>query len=130
ADTLVVGGKTGSGDNRIQAVARNGERTSSRATNRTATFVFYVGDRFYGVVTALVFGPSAEHYSFTSALPVEVLRRFAPQISSLYASGEKPPGSRTASASRPPDVTSGGSSSLRLDATSESPHGARGASRL
>ena len=98
ADTLVVGGKTGSGDNRIQAVDRNGQRTSSRATNRTATFVFYVGDRFYGVVTALVFGRSADHYGFTSALPVEVLRRFAPQISSLYAPEAKPAGTQTAEA--------------------------------
>jgi membrane peptidoglycan carboxypeptidase len=97
ADTLVVGGKTGSGDNRIQAVARNGERTSSRATNRTATLAFYVGDRFYGVITAMVLGRQAERYGFTSALPVEVLRRFAPEISSLFRSASKTIGSETGS---------------------------------
>jgi membrane peptidoglycan carboxypeptidase len=112
ADTLVVGGKTGSGDNRINAVARNGERTSSRATNRTATFVFYVGDRFYGVVTALVFGPRADRYVFTSALPVEVLRRFAPQISSLYSTGGKPAGTETASTTRRSPDTQNASSEL------------------
>jgi hypothetical protein len=61
--------------------------------------------RFYGVVTALVLGPRADRYVFTSALPVEVLRHFAPQISSLYSAGAKPAGTETASAQRPtPDI--------------------------
>jgi membrane peptidoglycan carboxypeptidase len=78
---IAVGGKTGSGDNRVDAVNSSGYRMRSRSLNRTATFVFYVGDRCYGVVTALVDGPAAAHYEFTSALPIEVLRRLAPEIS-------------------------------------------------
>src|SRR5438046_2920984 len=49
---LVVGGKTGSGDNRFQTFARDGSVKSSRAVSRTAAFVFYIGERHYGIVTA------------------------------------------------------------------------------
>jgi hypothetical protein len=51
-----------------------------RAQNRTAAFVFYVGDRFFGVVTAIVPGEQAAAYRFTSALPVEVLKLLAPAV--------------------------------------------------
>jgi membrane peptidoglycan carboxypeptidase len=77
---ITVGGKTGSGDNRIQAFNRQGAVISSRATNRTATFVFYIGERYYGVVTAYVQGRDAENYKFTSALPVSILKLLAPAI--------------------------------------------------
>jgi membrane peptidoglycan carboxypeptidase len=77
---ITVGGKTGSGDNRIQAFNRQGALISSRATNRTATFVFYIDHRFYGVVTAYVQGRDAENYKFTSALPVTILKLLAPSI--------------------------------------------------
>lgn len=77
---VVVGGKTGSGDNRLKTFARGGAVTSSRAVNRTATFVFYIDDRYYGVLTAFVPGREAENYSFTSALPVTVLKLLAPAI--------------------------------------------------
>ncbi|MGT4071607.1 UNVERIFIED_CONTAM: hypothetical protein I5919_22790, partial [Aeromonas hydrophila] len=40
---LVMGGKTGTGDNRLQTVGRSGQVISSKALNRTATFVFYLG---------------------------------------------------------------------------------------
>jgi membrane peptidoglycan carboxypeptidase len=77
---ITVGGKTGSGDNRIQAFNRQGAVISSRATNRTATFVFYIDDRYYGVVTAYVQGREAENYKFTSALPVTILKLLSPAI--------------------------------------------------
>lgn len=77
---IATGGKTGSGDNRFETYNRFGAVTSSRATNRTATFVFYIGDRYYGVVTAYVQGREAANYKFTSALPVTVLRLLAPSI--------------------------------------------------
>jgi membrane peptidoglycan carboxypeptidase len=77
---ITVGGKTGSGDNRIQAFNRQGAVISSRATNRTATFVFFIDERYYGVVTAYVQGRDAENYKFTSALPVTVLKLLAPAI--------------------------------------------------
>ncbi len=77
---ITVGGKTGSGDNRFQTFNRQGGVVSSRATNRTATFVFYIDQRYYGVVTAYVQGREAEQYKFTSALPVSILKLLAPTI--------------------------------------------------
>jgi len=77
----VVGGKTGSGDNRFETFDRRGAVLSSRATNRTAAVVFYIGDRYFGVISAFVDGPEAARYRFTSALPAALLRILAPAIS-------------------------------------------------
>jgi membrane peptidoglycan carboxypeptidase len=77
---LTVGGKTGSGDNRFETFNRQGGVTSSRATNRTAAFVFYIGDRYFGVITAYVQGREAANYRFTSALPVSILKLLAPTL--------------------------------------------------
>ena len=46
---IVAGGKTGSGDNRVKTFDRGGWLKSSRVVNRTATFTFYIGDRYFGV---------------------------------------------------------------------------------
>ena len=75
---LKVGGKTGTGDNRIETVGAGGRVLSSRAMNRTATFVFYLGARHYGTLTAFVPGRAAESFRFTSSLPVQVLKGMAP----------------------------------------------------
>ncbi|MBM7060430.1 penicillin-binding protein [Pseudomonas sp. UL073] len=75
---LPMGGKTGTGDNRVETVARGGWVKSSKAMNRTATFVFYLGDHYYGTLTAFVPGRAAENFRFTSALPVQVLKGMAP----------------------------------------------------
>ena len=77
---VTVGGKTGSGDNRFETFSRSGAVTSSHATNRTATFVFYIGERYFGVITAYVQGREAENYHFTSALPVTLLKLLAPTL--------------------------------------------------
>lgn len=50
----------------------------SRSLNRTATFVFYLGDNHFGTLTAFVPGRTAEAFTFTSALPVQVLKGMAP----------------------------------------------------
>jgi len=81
---IMVGGKTGSGDNRHKSFARGGAVIGSRAVNRTATFAFYIGDRYFGVVTACVLGSQAENYKFTSALPVEILKNLAPALATRY----------------------------------------------
>lgn len=78
--SLKVGGKTGTGDNRIETVGAGGRVLSSRAINRTATFVFYIGPRHYGTLTAFVPGRAAENFRFTSALPVQVLKGMAPVL--------------------------------------------------
>lgn len=75
---LAMGGKTGTGDNRIEAIGAGGRVISSKSINRTATFVFYLGEQHFGTLTAYVPGQSAEHFTFTSALPVQVLKGMAP----------------------------------------------------
>ncbi|MCX4218456.1 MULTISPECIES: transglycosylase domain-containing protein [unclassified Pseudomonas] len=75
---LTMGGKTGTGDNRIEAIGSGGRILSSKSINRTATFVFYIGDHHFGTLTAFVPGRSAESFKFTSALPVQVLKGMAP----------------------------------------------------
>lgn len=75
---LVLGGKTGTGDNRIETVARSGHVLDSRARNRTATFVFYLGDNHFGTLTAYVIGEQSGSFRFTSALPLQVLKGMEP----------------------------------------------------
>ncbi len=76
----MVGGKTGTGDNRFEVYGADGSLRGSRAVNRTATFAFFLGGRHYGVITAYVPGAVADSYSFTSALPVQILKNMAPQL--------------------------------------------------
>lgn len=80
---LPVGGKTGTGDQRFDRYGPGGVVVESRAVARTATFAFFIGDRFYGVLTAFVHGGEAERYRFTSALPVQVLRALGPTLQPL-----------------------------------------------
>ncbi len=77
---LQVGGKTGTGDNRIATQVVRGKAVASTAVNRTATFVFYLGDNYFGTLTAFVPGKGAESFSFTSALPLQVLKGMAPLL--------------------------------------------------
>lgn len=79
-EAVPVGGKTGTGDNRFRIFAPGGRLLESRVVNRTATFAFFLGSRYFGVVTAFVPGPEAGDYDFTSALPVEVLRALLPLL--------------------------------------------------
>jgi membrane peptidoglycan carboxypeptidase len=77
---LQVGGKTGTGDHRRESYRASGRLVGSRVVSRAATFVFFLGERFFGVVTAYVTGPEAARYHFTSALPVQVLKSLAPTL--------------------------------------------------
>ena len=78
-----VGGKTGTGDNRFDTFARGGGLISARPVDRTATFAFFLSDRFYGTITAYVAGRQAGQYSFTSALAVQVLKVLEPALRPL-----------------------------------------------
>ena len=80
---LPVGGKTGTGDNRLDRFGRGGQLISQRVVDRTATFVFFLGDRFFGTITAYVPGTIAGTYHFTSALAVQLLRALEPQLEPL-----------------------------------------------
>ena len=74
------GGKTGTGDNRFETYGRGGRLLDSRVVSRAATFVFALGDRYFGTVTAYVHGAEAKRYGFTSSLPVQVLKSLAPLL--------------------------------------------------
>ncbi len=80
---MTVGGKTGTGDHRRMAWAGNGRLLESKFISRAATFAFFLGDRFFGVITAYVEGENAENYHFTSALPVQILKFLKPTLSPL-----------------------------------------------
>ncbi|WLG89376.1 transglycosylase domain-containing protein [Pseudomonas cucumis] len=84
---LAMGGKTGTGDNRIEAVGSGGRILSSKSINRTATFVFFIGDTHFGTMTAFVPGRTAEAFKFTSALPVQVLKGMAPILTPYLQPG-------------------------------------------
>ncbi|HXX35456.1 MAG TPA: transglycosylase domain-containing protein [Thermodesulfobacteriota bacterium] len=77
---MVVGGKTGTADNRHDTHAQEGQRIESHSVNRAAVFVFFIGDRFFGTMTAYVPGREAAGYGFTSSLPVQILKIMAPTL--------------------------------------------------
>ncbi len=77
---LIAGGKTGTGDHRYKTFGTGGVLTGSKVMNRAATFIFFIGERHFGSVTAYVAGRDAEEYSFSSALPVQVLKMIVPDI--------------------------------------------------
>ncbi|MES2740213.1 MAG: transglycosylase domain-containing protein [Pseudomonadota bacterium] len=80
---IAVGGKTGTGDQRFDVYGGGGRLLESRFVNRSATFVFNIGERFFGSMTAYVHGPESKHYDFTSALPVQLLVVLAPSLMPL-----------------------------------------------
>ncbi|SEI03232.1 Membrane carboxypeptidase (penicillin-binding protein) [Rheinheimera pacifica] len=77
---LAIGGKTGTGDNRLVQLNARGQHVSSKALNRTATFAFYLGYQHFGVLTAYVPDADAEQFRFTSALPLQVMNSMAPLL--------------------------------------------------
>jgi len=87
---IPVGGKTGTGDQRFDIFAPGGRLIESRYVNRSATFVFNIGERFFGSMTAYVHGPESKNYDFTSALPVQLLTVLAPSLMPLIEPDAKP----------------------------------------
>lgn len=85
---IVVGGKTGTGDNRYDIYGRKGQLIESRFVNRAAVFVFFIGDRFFGTMTAYVPGRKAADYGFTSSLPVQILKIMAPTLKPMIEKAE------------------------------------------
>ncbi len=85
---IEVGGKTGTGDQRYETYGKDGNLIESRAVNRSATFVFLIGDRYFGTITAYVHEPYAADFNFTSALTVQLLKSLIPALQPLVAEGE------------------------------------------
>jgi hypothetical protein len=97
---IVLGGKTGTGDHQKKRVDRWANVLDSEYVSRTATFVFFVGDRFHGVVTAHVQGPESAEYAFTSSLPAQVLKELAPLLTPVIAAPPEDDGAAAAFARR------------------------------
>ena len=93
---LSVGGKTGTGDHRREIWGAGGRLIDSIFISRAATFTFFLGDRFFGVITAYVAGSNAERYHFTSSLPVQIIKFLEPTLAPLLnksPNGNDPNGS-------------------------------------
>ncbi|MGB5984636.1 MAG: transglycosylase domain-containing protein, partial [Desulfobacterales bacterium] len=71
---VIIGGKTGTGDHRYKTFGPGGNLLSSKVMNRTAIFVFFLGDRHFGTISAYVAGPDAAKFEFSSSLPVTILK--------------------------------------------------------
>jgi membrane peptidoglycan carboxypeptidase len=69
---VVIGGKTGTGQNQYKVFGPGLSLVETRSVSRTATFVFFIGNRFFGTITAQVAGAGSQSYEFTSALPVKL----------------------------------------------------------
>ncbi|HEX5339086.1 MAG TPA: transglycosylase domain-containing protein [Gallionella sp.] len=86
-----IGGKTGTGDQRFVSYSPGGRLIESRVVNRSATFVFLIGDRFFGTLTAYVHEPYAADFTFTSSLMVQLLKSLIPALQPIVAqSGSVP----------------------------------------
>ena len=100
-NAVPIGGKTGTGDHRYVRYGAGGQLLEARAVNRTATFVFYLGDRYFGTFTALVPGRDAENYQFTSSLTAQILKTLLPRLQTsllpetLKVTVATPPASQT-----------------------------------
>ena len=101
--TLQVYGKTGTGDQRYNVYAKGARLIEPRKVHRCATFVFVIGDRCYGAITAWVHEPYAARYTFTSAMVVQLLKSLAPVLQTLLEDNDAPDG--TAQRSRTLAVT-------------------------
>lgn len=78
-----IGGKTGTGDHRYVTFSSAGVIKESRPVNRSATFVFFIGDRFFGTMTAFVPGIDAGNYEFTSSLTAQAVKYLLPALKPL-----------------------------------------------
>ena len=86
-----IGGKTGTGDHRFEKIGPGGQVLESRVVNRTATLVFYLGDRYFGTFTALVPGEQAGKFQFTSSLIAQILKNLLPRLQpSMFPETLKP----------------------------------------
>ena len=88
--TLDVYGKTGTGDQRYGVYARGGQLIVSRKVNRTAVFVFVIGNRFYGTLTAYAHEPYAARYDYTSAMAVQLLKSLGPTLAPVLEANDAP----------------------------------------
>ncbi len=102
---IPVGGKTGTGDNQYEVFGVGPTSSSVWVQNRTATFVFMIGERFFGTVIVYVSGPESTRFGFTSSLPVQILKILAPTLTPMIERAEATPlDSNGAPVNEPADV--------------------------
>lgn len=87
---LAIGGKTGTGDHRYEVYAPNGTVLESKVMNRTATFAFFMGKDFFGVMTVFVPGEAAGEFKFTSGLAVQIVKAMEPALRPLVIAEPAP----------------------------------------
>jgi membrane peptidoglycan carboxypeptidase len=104
---IPIGGKTGTGDHRYVTFSAAGVIKESRPVNRSATFVFFIGDRFYGTLTAFVPGADAANYEFTSSLTAQVLKYLLPTLKPLTDTAQPLPEQALAKTSKRPAAPKG-----------------------
>jgi membrane peptidoglycan carboxypeptidase len=78
--SLQVGGKTGTGDELVERYGPGTAAGENKEVSRSAAFAFFLGDRFFGVITAHVPGPNIKGHRFTSALPTQILKTLEPVL--------------------------------------------------
>ena len=88
-NAIEIGGKTGTGDHRFDTYGKRGELILSRVVNRSATFMFLLGDKYFGTMVAYVPGEDAAKYHFTSALATQILKSLMPTLSALFVSDKQ-----------------------------------------
>jgi membrane peptidoglycan carboxypeptidase len=103
-----IGGKTGTGDHRKDSFGRHGQLLSSRVISRSATFMFVIGDRYFGTMMAYVQEPDAAKYKFTSALPSQLMKSLVPALVPLLENGSCPVPKREPEAQILPAAASAG----------------------
>lgn len=84
---IELGGKTGTGDHRFDVHGKGGRLMSSRAVDRTASFVFLLGEHHFGTVMVHAHEPDAAQFRFTSALAAQVLKSLSPALLPLVEPG-------------------------------------------
>lgn len=89
---ISIAAKTGTGDNRLDTYGSGGRLVRSDAKSRTATLVFALGDRFFGVMTAYVRADktNVDDFAFTSSLVIQVMRSMMPMLAPTVLKVEDP----------------------------------------
>ena len=88
---LAVGGKTGTGDELIDRYGPGTSAGEEKEVSRSAAFAFFLGDRYFGVITAHVPGPNVKGHRFTSALPTQILKALEPVLAPVFRGAESVP---------------------------------------
>ena len=79
-ESMVIGGKTGTGDHRQRSFNKWGHLLKEKFVSRSATFAFLVNERYFGVITINVEGEHAENYNYTSSMATEIFQQLFPKV--------------------------------------------------